>query len=78
MTYLLIAFLLYLAFRFITGFLIPVVRTTSQVKKQFNHMREQMQQTQSSGEPFKSSNNSTTQKPKYDVEGEYIPFEEVK
>jgi hypothetical protein len=78
MSYLLIAFLVYLAYRFITGFVVPVVRTTSQVKQQFRHMREQMQQTPTPGDSQNQSSNTGSQKPKYDVEGEYIPFEEVK
>lgn len=79
MSYVLIAILLYLAYRFITGFVMPVARTTTQVRKQFQNMKEQMekaqQQQQSGGRPPVQE---TAQKPKFDVEGEYIPFEDVK
>jgi ATP/ADP translocase len=39
--YLLLAFTIYFAYRFIVNFLIPVVKTTRQVKKQFDSVREQ-------------------------------------
>jgi len=79
MTYLLLGIILFIAYRFITGFVIPVARTTSQVRQQFQSMKEQMekgqQQQNSSGRPITKE---TAQKPKFDVEGEYIPFEDVK
>jgi hypothetical protein len=78
MTYLLLGIVLFIAYRFITGFVIPVARTTTQVRQQFQSMKEQMekaQQQQSGGRPPVQE---TVQKPKFDVEGEYIPFEDVK
>ncbi len=74
MGYLFTILLVYLAFRFVAGFLIPVVRTSYKMKQQFNNMKQQMDENQQGA----SSGNSTTTKPKFDVEGEYIPFEEVK
>jgi len=79
MTYILTGILLYLSYRFITGFLLPVVRTTRRVKQQFNDMRQRMQQD----EPSASNSGYTTgtlpsEKPKFDVEGEYIQFEETR
>jgi hypothetical protein len=89
MTYIFYAILLYLLYRFVVGFLLPVIRTTSQVKKQFNAMKEQMegarqaagQQQHAHAYNNQSDNSRTTinsvnQKPKYDIEGEYISFEE--
>lgn len=83
------AVMLYLLYRFIVGFVIPVVRTTSQVKKQFNAMKEQMQNAQqaagqqqhtythsNNGGGGRTTINAVNQKPKYDIEGEYISFEE--
>ena len=70
--------LVYLLYRFIVGFIIPVVRTTSHVKKQFNSMKEQMETQQAGQQNGRSSVNGVDQKPKYDVEGEYIKFEEIK
>jgi hypothetical protein len=79
MSYVLLAIILYLLYRFITGFVIPVARTTTQVRQQFQSMKEQMekaqQQQQSGG---RTPVQETAQKPKFDVEGEYIPFEDVK
>ncbi|MCU0395466.1 MAG: hypothetical protein MUF29_06130 [Chitinophagaceae bacterium] len=78
MGYLLLAFLLYLAYRFITGFVIPVARTTSQVRKQFHAMKEQMEQAQQATQQEHAHANRAGARGKYDIEGEYIPFEEVK
>ncbi|MES2647373.1 MAG: hypothetical protein V4717_10880 [Bacteroidota bacterium] len=80
MTYILVAFLIYLLYRFIIGFVIPVVNATSQVKKQFNAMHQQAaaQQERSQQKEQRTSVNGVNQKPKYDVEGEYIKFEEIK
>ncbi len=78
MSYLFLGIILFIAYRFITGFVIPVARTTLQVRHQFQSMKEQMdkpQQQQNGGRPTMQE---TTQKPKFDVEGEYIPFEDVK
>jgi hypothetical protein len=87
MTYIFYAILLYLLYRFIVGFVIPVVRTTSKVKKQFNAMKEQMEGAAQGGQQrahaYNNQNdnsrttiNAVNQKPKYDIEGEYISFEE--
>ena len=35
-----LAILIYLLYRFIAGFLIPVIRTTSHVRQQFNNMNK--------------------------------------
>ena len=83
MSYILIAILCYLLFRFIVGFVLPVARTTSQVRKQFNSMREQMDAQHGGGQQQQSSkkanvNGYPDQRPKYDIEGEYISFEETK
>lgn len=34
---------LYLSYRFVFNFLLPIVRTTKQVKEQFRHMQDHMQ-----------------------------------
>jgi hypothetical protein len=69
-------FLAYLAIRFIFGFLIPVIRTTRQVRRQFedarNRMQDQMQDTYSQSTPRqKSASPAATQ-------GDYIDFEEIR
>ncbi|MCC6760243.1 DUF4834 family protein [Phnomibacter sp. MR] len=84
MTFILWAIVAFILYRFVTGFLIPVVRTTSQVKKQFNAMRQQMEQAQqqyqqqAQGAQTTQQTNAPGTKGKYDIEGEYIPFEDVK
>jgi hypothetical protein len=77
MQYLLWALLIYLVYRFITGFIWPVYKATTMVKKQFNAMREQMDEmNQRPDGP--SSGTPVSEKPKFDPGGEYITFEEVK
>jgi hypothetical protein len=77
MAYIIGGILLYLAFRFITSFLLPVYKAVSTVKKQFDTIKTQMDpQTTQNGWPEK--NTELEEKPKYDLGGEYIPFEEIK
>jgi hypothetical protein len=78
MSYLLGGILLYLLYRFIAGFVWPVYKATSQVKKQFETMRQQMHEEDLSAGPHGNTNLSAEEKPKFDPGGEYIPFEEIK
>jgi len=71
--YLIMGFFVYLMVRFITGFIIPVVKTTRNLRKQFSGMREATEKNDD--QAVSKSNNNT---PKYDLGGEYIAFEEVK
>ena len=78
MSYLLIFIGAYLVYRFIVGFLLPVVRTTRQVKQQFNAMRQNMGDQQAGNTPgFGDTRAMPSEKPRYDIEGEYIQFEET-
>ena len=85
MQILFIAIGIYFLYRFIFGFLIPVINTTSQVKKQFNAMREKVeephQRRNSSSDATrhkhsKSSLKTTSGKP--GAKEDYIDFEEVR
>ncbi|HSC54576.1 MAG TPA: hypothetical protein VLC98_13185 [Phnomibacter sp.] len=76
MGYILAAILIFIGINFIVKFVIPVVRTTSQVRKQFQSMKEKMEEAQQ--QRGGQTPQPAAQKPKYDVEGEYIPFEDVK
>lgn len=82
MSYLLLGLFVYLLYRFVVGFVLPVYRTTSQVRKQFNDLQQKMQEEQNRQQPFNGATRPTTaqssidQRPKYDIEGEYISFEE--
>lgn len=75
---LLYAFLLYIAYRFIFGFIIPVYRTTRQVKKQFREMHERMNEhMRQQEEQFNQASNQQPQKPQ-NKKGDYIEFEDIK
>ena len=80
--YLFYAFLIYLAYRLIFHFIIPVYKTTKQVKKQFQQMHGQMQDYMNQSSYAKTSEdkqtaNANTQNQK-EQSGDYIDFEEVK
>ena len=72
--FLFLIFLIYLAYKFVFDFLLPVYKTTRQIKKGFRNMQDQMRRQQ---EPF-----TTRERPAQQAEesqpGEYIDFEEVK
>lgn len=75
MLYIIVVVLLYIGYKFVTGFLWPVYKATSQVKKHFQTMQENMQNpesNQSYSTPIES------EKPKFDLGGEYIKYEEIK
>lgn len=72
--YILLGLFLYFMFRFLFDFIIPVVRTTKQVKKQFDAVREQQQQYYQQQQGPQPSTKSTTAVDQDD----YIEFEEVK
>ena len=80
----------YLLYRFIGGFLIPLFRTTSHMRQQFNNMNKQPGQDDHASNPtsqgFGGQNGQqptangqrTSQDPGASKIGEYIDFEEVK
>lgn len=72
--YILLGIFIYFMFRFLFDFIIPVVRTTKQVKKQFDAVREQQQQQYYQQQEPQPSTRSTSSIDKDD----YIEFEEVK
>ena len=69
------AFLVYLLYKLIFDFIIPVYKTTRQVKKGFNEMQDRMQEhIRQQQQPQQSQRSkSETAKP-----GDYIEFEELK
>lgn len=71
--------LAYLAYRFIAGFLLPLYRTTSQIRRQFQKMSSQPPPTSPGSQPPPAGNgkSETTESDSSKV-GEYIDFEEVK
>ena len=77
MRYLLYAFLIYLAYRLVFHFIIPIYKTTRQVKKQFREMHSRMQDNMSQQEPFQQPATPATEN-KTQQAGDYIDFEELK
>jgi succinylglutamate desuccinylase len=73
-------FVLYLVYKLIFDFIIPVYKTTKQVKKQVNemqgHMKEQMDQFQQQPGQAQSSNGKAA--PQASTGHDYIEYEEVK
>jgi hypothetical protein len=70
-------FLLYLLYKFIFDFIIPVYQSSKKIKKQFGEMQEKMQND------LKNYQNQNQQKasqpqPSSKKEGDYIDFEEIK
>lgn len=72
-------FLAYIAFKVIFNFIIPIYRTTRQVKRSFRNMQEQMNQTMNQQQYGEQQPNPSSQKKQPQTSaGEYIDFEEVK
>ena len=78
----------YLSYRFIFNFLIPVISTSYKVKKHFNQAKQQMQdhmnheyarQNQAGATNRQTASQQSTSSVNTDkIGGEYIDFEEVK
>jgi hypothetical protein len=74
-------FLIYILYKLIFEFIIPVYQSTKKIRKQFGEMHSKMQadmnsyqSQQRSSQTVKTQTNTTQQK----KEGDYIEFEEVK
>jgi hypothetical protein len=76
LTYLFYFFLAYTLYQLVFKFIIPIYRTTRQVKKGFREMQEKMNGQQSGGQHQQAPNSNI--KSPASTEGEYIDFEEVK
>ncbi len=69
-------FLIYILYKLIFDFIIPVYQSTKKIKKQFGDIQSKMQQDMNS---FNNQQNTTRQqKPEATKDGDYIEFEEVK
>lgn len=72
-------FLLYLAYKLIFEFIIPVYKTTKQMKQKMADLHEKMQNQQRQNSSASTSASSTTAKPQTkSVAGDYIDYEEIK
>lgn len=80
--YLFYAFLIYLAYRFIFNFLLPVYKTTKQVKKQFRDIHSRMNdfgsQQESNQRQYNPGNTQSSKPEAKEQVGDYIDFEELK
>ena len=78
LSFLFYAFLVYVLFKLVVNFVIPIYKTTKRVKKSFREMQQKMQEAQNgAADGYPSSHNGKPgeeQKPL----GDYIDFEEVK
>jgi predicted PurR-regulated permease PerM len=78
LSFLFYAFLAYLAFRLVFNFIIPLYRTTRQVKRGFRDMQERMRPpNQQQQQQQRSSQSQAQPQPKSNA-GDYIEFEEIK
>jgi hypothetical protein len=68
-------FLLYLLYKFIFDFVIPVYQSSKKIKKQFGEMQEKMQNDLRN---YKNQQAPPRQEATSTKEGDYIDFEEVK
>jgi len=78
-----LAILIYLFYRFVSGFLIPLFRASRHMRQQFHHMNQQANgqaDNPSNPGPKPGTNGQPGKTPKSGVSkvGEYIDFEEVK
>jgi len=77
MRYLLYAFLIYLAYRLVFHFIIPIYKTTRQVKQQFSEMHSRMEDQMNQQQTNQQTSTPHTENKKEQV-GDYIDFEELK
>ena len=73
LTYLFYCFLAYVLYNLIFRFIVPIYRTTKQVKRTFRDMQSRMQQKEAPFQPVKEKPVSSAAS-----KGEYIDFEEVR
>ena len=70
-------FVIYILYKFIFDFVIPVYKTTKHVKQKVNDMQQQMRQNQqaSANDQFTQAQSTPSKKPSHE---DYIDYEEVK
>ena len=76
--YLFFAFLIYLAYRLVFHFIIPIYKTTRQVKKQFRDMHGRMEDYMSQQQQANQQTSPQQPENKKAQSGDYIDFEELK
>lgn len=76
MWYILLGFLAFLLYKLVFGLIIPVVRATRRVRKQFREFEQQMNNNQGFGEAGYSQTPKKEEK-KSNTDRDYIEFEEI-
>ena len=71
-------FLIYILYKFIFDFIIPIYNTTKKVKKQFGEMSEKMQQQMNTFNGQQQSRPPVTPTATPNKKEDYIDYEEVK
>lgn len=67
------AFLVFLLYKLIFDFIVPIFKTTQRIKQGIRDMHNKMQQNMNGSQPQPQPS-----KPKADHSGDYIDYEEVK
>jgi hypothetical protein len=75
--FILIALAVYVLYKLVFDLIIPIFRTTRQVRKQFRNMQQHMHQ-QANKQEQATSHFQQNNPPKKAKAGEYIDFEEIK
>jgi len=70
--------LIYLLYKLIFDFIIPLYKTTKRVKKQFGEMQSKMQDQMNAYNAQQSQQNKTSTKTEPVKSEEYIDYEEIK
>ena len=70
--------LIYILYKLIFDFIIPIYRTTKRVKKQFGEMQSKMQEQMNTYNQQQSSTSAKTTKQEPLKTEEYIDYEEIK
>ena len=68
-------FLIYIFYKLIFDFIIPVYQSTRKIKKQFGDIQSKMQSDMNN---FQNAQKTTQQQSQEQEKGDYIEFEEVK
>ncbi|MFN5335076.1 MAG: hypothetical protein ACK5BV_07815 [Bacteroidota bacterium] len=74
---LLIAFLVYILFKFIFELIIPAAKVAGQVKKQMSAMQERMEGFEAQQQQNRAQSTKPKTEKKSHTTGDYIDFEEV-
>jgi hypothetical protein len=73
-----LGFILYILYKFVFEFLVPIFRATQKIKKGFRDMQQQAQDNMNkSGGTVNSTTTNSSEKKKEPI-GDYIDFEEIK